>query len=301
MANIIKREGNYFVQYVRDRIRRNKNCIIIIVGETGSGPYWAALAIAESIDPTFTWLRVAFNAEQFIRLVKSDDLPKKGAAIIFDEGGVSMNARRFMSQLNILLSHTFQTIRYKNQIIIITVPDLSFIDIHTRKLAHILIRTDGINKSSKTCRLRPYCLITNPMQGDKIFRPHPALFIGGRRIKISRILVHKPTFNNLRGYEKIKRKFGDDLLNAAYNKMAKKDPATELSTREQEIFDAAKWGLTPEQLSKKLKISRERVYNIRTQITRKGFRLPDYQQKSVATKYKYNGRKAISSPDKHYK
>jgi len=47
----------------------NKNCMICIVGDPGDGKSWAALRLAELLDPGFNAEKVAFRPERLLERI----------------------------------------------------------------------------------------------------------------------------------------------------------------------------------------------------------------------------------------
>jgi|TARA_Y100000031_G_C8242595_1_gene396442 ABC-type dipeptide/oligopeptide/nickel transport system ATPase component len=159
-----------FIQYVEERVmKKNKNFIILFVGQTGSGKSYSALRLAEMLDPTFTVDRCCFKAKDFMQTI--NDLIKrgeqgeqlKGKVVLWDEFGVEHNAREFMTISNRVINYFFQTSRHLNLVVIMTVPLLSFIDSATRKLIHGIAEMQGINQRDKTATVRIKMNQTNVM------------------------------------------------------------------------------------------------------------------------------------------
>jgi hypothetical protein len=138
-----------------------------------SGKSYAALRLAELLDPTFDINRCCFKAIDFMNVV--NDLVKrsekgeviKGKVLIWDEFGVEHNAREFMTISNRVINYFFQTSRHLNLIVIMTVPLLSFIDSATRKLCHGIAEMQGINSHDRTSTVKLKMLQTNVMTGKE--------------------------------------------------------------------------------------------------------------------------------------
>lgn len=147
MGFMERTNNNFYKQVLRRIWKKNKNVIIVIVGGTGSGKSYVALKIASKIDPTFTAEtldnRLAYKPEMFFRMIGQD--LKKGQAVIIDEGGTTVDAREWQTFNNKAISHIFQTFRYENLCVIITVPSFKFIDVSVRRLLHYCIETMDIN------------------------------------------------------------------------------------------------------------------------------------------------------------
>jgi len=123
------------------RISENKNCLILVVGGTGSGKSYFSLDIASQLDPSFSIDRCCWDAVTFSKLI-SARLPS-GSAIIGDELGVFMSARDWNKKENKALSKALQTIRFMNHYIFFTVPKLSMVDVNARQLFHFIVVAKG--------------------------------------------------------------------------------------------------------------------------------------------------------------
>jgi hypothetical protein len=267
-------EGTYnpFLEFIKDRIRHNKNCIIVIVGGTGSGKSWAALSLAEALDPEFTTDNITFSAKKFIKLIRKDFPP--GSVLMFDEGGVDLSAREFMSKKNRILSKILQTVRYKNHIIILTVPDLKFIDTHARKLAHLILQTAGIKRSEGLSKLRAYTISVSPLSGD-IYYPHPTVYIPTRGVvKVKDILIPKPSVRVRHAYEKLKHEFGDNLYTQTSRELDDVGGVKDLTETEQAVFYAHKYSVPDVVVAESLGIQPGSVRKARSNIRQKGYYMP---------------------------
>jgi predicted Zn-ribbon and HTH transcriptional regulator len=125
----------WLLQWIRNRIRKNRNLIALFIGDTGSGKSMSAIRLAERVDPNFSVERVVFTVEDFLELVNSD-LPV-GSVIVFDDAGLGINARLWQGTSARIFGMLTQGFRYKQILTFITVPDETFIERQSRKLVHI--------------------------------------------------------------------------------------------------------------------------------------------------------------------
>lgn len=142
--------NHVIIEHIKRRIRNNKNALILVIGDTGSGKSYASLRLLKKINPTFNVDFVEFKPDKFVDLVNKNYPPM--TCMLFDEVGVAMNARSWQSKFNKILSYVLQTFRFKNYIVMFTVPDLSFVDIHARKLFHYEMEAKNIDHSMKIAK-----------------------------------------------------------------------------------------------------------------------------------------------------
>ena len=153
---LCKQGQNPIVQYVHRRIARNQNFLGVVYGPTGSGKSFLAMRLAEKLDPDFNIDRLVFTVQDLMNVL--DGGLKSGSVIIFDEAGTGLSARDWYSAQNKFMNYILQTFRQDNIILLLTVPDITFIDSNVRKLLHATIKTNNINYSMKICNFKFYLL-----------------------------------------------------------------------------------------------------------------------------------------------
>jgi len=140
-----------FAKWSSWKIENNENVLAVFIGKPGAGKSFAALSLAEILDPDFSIKRVAFNSTEFINILKDESIPS-GSVIVFDEAGVGINAKQFQSTTNKMINYIMQVFRYRNLIVFFTVPHFDFIDKSTRSLFHAMIEPIKKNKSETMSR-----------------------------------------------------------------------------------------------------------------------------------------------------
>ena len=210
-----------FDRYIKQRIKRNKNLLMLVAGDTGSGKSWTALAIAERVDEDFNEEKIIFTYDELIDVVETQKFPK-GSCIIFDEASAeALQARDFMSRKNKSISALLQTFRNMNYVVIFTSPDMSFIDRQARSLLHMILvtRDDGINYQANLNSVKVYMIRKSIFKGGfKYFnilrwKDHAT----GEINELSTLLVPKPRPNLIKAYELKKHQFQKKL----YRKLRK--------------------------------------------------------------------------------
>ncbi len=187
-------------------VRRNKNLLIIICGQTGSGKSFCALTIAKMINPSFNVrIHVVFTIEQFMELLNSGQL-KKGDVVVWDEAGVGIPAREWYTLSNKAINYVLQTFRHLNLCIIFTVPSFDYIDKQTRLLFHVYIETVRIDYEEQVVIVKIFENTFNPRMG-KVYRKY-YWFRGRKHI---RFRIGKPTKEMVIVYEQMKLEFSVEL------------------------------------------------------------------------------------------
>jgi len=262
-------EQNPFLKWFHRRIKNNYNCIVAIVGDTGSGKSYTALRLAEQLDPNFNVDRVAFTGERFLELLK-EDLPK-GSCIIFDEAGVDFQARAFMSFLNRALSFALQTIRLKNHNIFFTLPDINFMDAQGRKLIHMIMVVKKRLRSRKVAIVKPYIISTNHRTG-KVYDILPRIIVDGQLSKIDKLEIKLPSIKLRRAYERKKEPYVvKDVLGGAtaqLKKMNNKERKERLNDRQKLLQSLDKAKLSGDDIFKVMGVSRQQIYKLRSEYKR---------------------------------
>lgn len=190
--------------------KQNKNWLVIICGETGSGKSYSALRIAEMLDKDFSVERVVFSITEFMTLLNSGKL-KRGNVIIFDEAGVGIASREWYSARNKMINYVLQTFRHLNLAVIFTTPDFGFVDTQTRKLFHSYIETQRINKEKKAVRVKWFELQKNPRYGKMYFKYPRIRKSGGTFHKINKVYIKKPSRGLVNAYERKRTRFSLNL------------------------------------------------------------------------------------------
>lgn len=187
-------------------VRRNKNLLMIICGQTGSGKSYCALVIAKLINPNFdVKIHVVFTIEQFMELLNSGKL-KKGDVIVWDEAGVGIPAREWYTISNKAINYVLQTFRHLNLCVIFTVPSYDYIDKQTRLLFHVYIETVRIDYEEQVVIVKIFENTFNPRMG-KSYRKY--YWFKGR--KYIRFRIGKPSKQMIIEYEQMKVLFAVSL------------------------------------------------------------------------------------------
>lgn len=144
-----ERESTFFIEpWIKERFdnkiipdirKRDKDCVIAIDGNEGSGKSTLGLQWCRYIDSSFNLSRVVFTPEEFRDAIYK---AKKGQAIMFDEAFTGFSSRAALSGVNKTLISLMMQIRQKNLFIAIVLPTIFLLDkyisiFRTRVLIHV--------------------------------------------------------------------------------------------------------------------------------------------------------------------
>jgi len=219
----------YFTSMLR-WTEKNRNRVIFLVGDIGSGKSMVALTYKYILDSLrvghplskneFEWEDLVFTPDRFLERV--DEAPRH--VIIFDEAGVGAHARKWYDAVNIALSKVAQTFRYKRNIIIATVPRLKMVDKHLRDVAHEIHRASGRFIDDKYNEVFPRIIYYQPVE-DKVYYVGPQIMVkmGDRMrfIKIKSFLIPLPPKWIVKKYEEMQEEIKNTIMKEAREEVVK--------------------------------------------------------------------------------
>jgi len=205
--------------YACNRIRHNKNCLIVNCGGTGSGKSLSSLKLAEMIQekllpdtPLTAENNIVFKGSDFISKIQGSNILPSRSTIIWDEVSVfGLNSRRSMSNINVMLNNVFNTFRHQNYVVILTTPDFANIDVVVRKLLHIYIKTCKIDFKSKLNQLEVQYMQYNPRFGRIYYHTFQVMHKEGDRKIMKHFFAQLPSEQLVKEYEEKKKIFTDEL------------------------------------------------------------------------------------------
>lgn len=219
------------------RPRRNQMFSCVSVGTVGSGKSWAMLSLAELLDRNndgetrFSIDRVAFSASRFQELM-TIKWPK-GTVVILDDAGLALYSRDAMTTINKILGKTFQSHRYKNLIILLSLPVFTFLDSGIRSLMNGYVKMQEIDYENKQSIARYRLLNTDERNGEIYYKtPMKSEYINDWEIPIRRVFkvpfirFDKPSDELIKQYEDAKTIFMDKRNITAYAEIVKAENPT---------------------------------------------------------------------------
>lgn len=126
-------------------IKKDRDFVMVIDGEEGSGKSVLAQQIAKQLDPNFKLDNVVFNADQFIQRLKT---APKYSCIILDEAFNSANSRSALTEVNKSLVAVGTEMRQRNLFVLILLPTFFDLDKYfalwrSRALLHVYFNREG--------------------------------------------------------------------------------------------------------------------------------------------------------------
>ena len=190
----------WLLQWIRNRIKKNRNLIALFIGDTGSGKSLSSIRLAERVDPNFSVDRIVFTVKDFLDLVNSG-LPA-GSVIVFDDAGLGINARLWQEMSARVFGMLTQGFRYKQILTFITVPDETFIERQSRKLVHIRFESTDVQGMMKM-----KLLSRNTFDPEHPLGKFPRIHRGISEIIVKMVKFHLPSDDLREKYEAKKKEY----------------------------------------------------------------------------------------------
>ena len=190
----------WLLQWIRNRIRKNRNLIALFIGDTGSGKSLSSIRLAERVDPNFNVDRIVFKVPDFLALVNSGLPP--GSVIVFDDAGLGINARLWQEMNARVFGMLTQGFRYKQILTFITVPDETFIERQSRRLVHIRFEATDVQGLMKM-----KLLSRNTFDPEHPLAKFPRIHRGLSEITVKMVKFRLPSDDLREKYEAKKKEY----------------------------------------------------------------------------------------------
>jgi ABC-type dipeptide/oligopeptide/nickel transport system ATPase component len=125
--------------------KKDRDFVLVIDGEEGSGKSVLAMQIAKALDPNFNIDNIVFTSDQFLELIKKTP---KYSCVLLDEAFSAASSRAALTEVNRSMVGVATEMRQRNLYIIIVLP--SFFDLdkyfalwRCRALLHVYFQKDG--------------------------------------------------------------------------------------------------------------------------------------------------------------
>jgi len=195
----------------------------VFCAKPGAGKSFSSLQLAWLLDrdvddvPRFSIDRVCFTASDFAHwLAKGSSLPK-GTVIILDDAGLVLYSKQTMQKVCVELGKAFQSMRYKNLIVILNLPSYKMLEAHVRKLLYDYIEVVGriIRRNENIAKI--HALQLNPFENE-IYR-HKGLGVPIYHEVNDYFRFKKPPTKLWKAYEKKKKEYLDEWSAKSYKKL----------------------------------------------------------------------------------
>jgi len=266
------------LSWTKNRIDKNKNVILIINGETGSGKTYAGLDYAVDCARMFgtdfsVKNNVSFNFIDLLKKMQYEDNKKPGTVFFFEEVGAvgsGAGSKQWQTKANQFFSSFAQTSRHLNQILIMTCPSFTNLQKDTRELCHMQWEMQGINTSNRLSFVKPRRIQVNRTSGN-MYMKYLRYGYEGNKYALKRLNMSLPPQIIIDNYEKAK-----NIFTTALNKKiieANEPKRKPLTAIQQEIWDMMQKGRSVEEISIIRGVSTRSIYESIVLIKNKGFLL----------------------------
>jgi len=196
------------LSYIRNQLVNNdQNYLIIVAGKVGSGKSTWGASFCKEFDKQFKVKnRVVFFPKKFIEL--TDKGFKKGSAIMYDDAGVTINARTWWTAVNQAVANVAMTFRTDNLLVVITVPDFSYIDPQIRKLFDLYIEMVGVKRKRKQVVGRIRYIQINRRKGE-MYVKRLRVQHKGKQIIVGKFKLPFLSNSEWKIYQLMRRNFSD--------------------------------------------------------------------------------------------
>jgi len=268
---MINLPDNPFCIWTENRIKKNKNAMILVNGSLGGGKSYSCIGLSQQISKR---LGTNFNVNDnlaftFTELLEKMKLPQNqapGTCFIFEEvGSVGSGAasRSWQSKANQFFFSFVQTCRHRNQILFFNAPNYSNIEKGTRDLLHFQLETKGIDFKNKLCFLKPFRIQTNSRTGKTYFK-YLRVTYQGKTVKFQQMGVKHPGNFATEQYEKLKLAF-TSKLNQSIIDAEKKVTQPQKKVSKLRLKELLEQGLKVKEIAKRLGVSTRWIYELKVQ------------------------------------
>lgn len=219
-----------WLDLLRKRVTKDKNNLVVFVGQTGSGKSWAALDAARKMDEMFSIDHVHFTLQDFLNdvaaVIDARELGRPHCrTLILDEAAVGFNARKSMHGTNIDFADLLAIFRYLNLTVFFTFPTLESFDVAGRRLIHFVVDMVGIDDVHGTSYAQLLMVDARRSFGQEPKKFKVVIDVSnlGIRFQLDPIRFDKPPERQLKTYKAKKEKFGRENVDQMRHKKPEPD------------------------------------------------------------------------------
>jgi len=199
------------VRVIASELNNGIGQIIFISGPQGSGKSWSAIALAQAVlrktGVPFSIKNTVFETHEFFKTYNNKLRTPEKSYILFEEIGVNASSKDALSKTNKILMKVSQTVRYRQLLLILTAPDISFVDKTLRKQLHFMLETEKMDRKNGYCYLKPF-IVKNIQRTGDIHYVYPKNNDGNQ---VTQVRIGKLDKQTADAYEKRQRQYKDAL------------------------------------------------------------------------------------------
>ncbi len=248
---IVNHREGFFWGPVWQLPRKNKMFSMVCCGKRGAGKSWSMIGLAELLDrdqkgnSRFSLERLCFSAARFSELL-AQDWPI-GSVIILDDSGIALYSRDAMSKLSREITKTLMAVRYKRYILLLSLPNFSFLDKSAQKMVDYYSEIKRIDYEKEETVAKIQRIQVNSYTG-KIYRhglTKPGFFNTTSTLQIAHdvpipfISFDKPSKPIIKEYEASRRKFMDKRALESARSLRKLEEPKEARKTFKDVFPLA--------------------------------------------------------------
>jgi hypothetical protein len=239
MVRIRKNEGETsFGNFLRDRIAKNRNCVILVTGNPGTGKTYSAISIGCWIHELMG-LKDLFGQQSWIFTIKTllkimhentTDAERakylRGRPFLYEEVSEEQLNTRANSQAAVSTIQTLATFRSLGCILIMTVPREGQLQKALKSYCDIWLKTQGIDYHNKLCHVNiRYTEWSDEL--DKMRAYYAFVDMKEREYRNIELVVPKPPQSLIDKYEEHKLAFQHRIYGEKIKRLEENDAMKE--------------------------------------------------------------------------
>jgi len=255
-----------FMNWVRKRIRRNQNAIIIFNGGTGSGKSYACLRLACDIAEEFGTPfsidgNIDFSFEHLLKKMQQSQNENPGTVFLQEEVGAfgsGASSREWQSKANKFFNSFLQTSRHRQQILIMNCPSFGYLEAGSRQLVHFQFEALYVDPTKAKSYFKPFAIQCNRRTG-KLYFKYLRYSMGKKRNCMNVMSFGLPPKDIRADYEKEKRKFTDKLNTSILDPKKKMKPIILPQFRKEVAIALKNTGKTEKEIAETMGLTRQAI------------------------------------------
>jgi hypothetical protein len=206
--------GEYIVKRcIEDRLKYKKNVIFFICGGIGEGKSYAALRIAELIEPNFNVReQVIYYPLHFLETI-NNAVQKNYKVLVLDEAHTTIPSRLWYSFSNLAIHFVLTTFRQvKNMALIIVAPNLMWIDKTLREMINFYGVVDRVRDRQPLLKLYHVGFNYFNLEEQSPYLRRLTFYWKKRIYKVCALKLNKPSEKIIEEYENYATVYKKELI-----------------------------------------------------------------------------------------